>query len=108
MHAIDIRAAYMSSVNNRYHHISLQSVQLYLTLIEYTQRSQNCDPILQQACGRKLCLGTDKFNKWLREALFINKPFHEGPDLCLGLHYLDQSSSSKRNPPSGSVGSSKT
>src|SRR3954465_3718633 len=74
MHVISIHAAYMSSVNSRYHHITLQSLQLYLTLKECTKRSQDCDPTLQQTCGSKLCLSTDKFNKRLREALFINNP----------------------------------
>src|SRR3954467_13104202 len=74
MHVIDIHTTYMSSVNSRYHHISLQSVQLYLTLIEYTQRSQDCDPTLQQACGSKLCLATDKFNKWLKKPYLNTSP----------------------------------
>ena len=30
--------------------------------------------------GSKLGLSTDKINKWLREALYNNMPFHEGPD----------------------------
>src|SRR3954465_78179 len=74
MHVINIHATYMSSVNSRYHHISLQSVHLYLTLIEYTQRSQDCDPTLQQACGSKLCLGTDKFNKCLKKPYLNTSP----------------------------------
>ena len=48
---------------------------LLMTLTECTQRSRDRDPTLQQACGSKVGLSTDKFNKWLREALFINKPF---------------------------------
>src|SRR3954463_666972 len=74
MHVINIHAAYMSSVNSRYHEITLQSLQLYFTLTECTKRSQDCDPTLQQACRSKLYLGTDKFNKRLREALFKHKP----------------------------------
>ena len=37
--------------------------------------------------GSKLGLSTDKINKWLREALYNNMPFHEGPDCCLELYY---------------------
>src|SRR3954465_16070335 len=74
MHVIDIHASYMSSVNSRYHHISLQSIQLYLTLTEYTQRSRDRDPTLQQACGSKLCLGTDKFNKCLKKPYLNASP----------------------------------
>src|ERR1041384_4554327 len=54
---------------------------LLITLTECTQRSQVCDPTLHQTCGSKVGLSTDKFNKWLREALSINKPFHEGTSL---------------------------
>src|SRR3954464_12815108 len=74
MHVITIHAAHMSSMNSRYHHIYLQSVQLYLTLIECTQRSRDRDPTLQQACGRKLCLSTDKFNKWLKKPYLNTSP----------------------------------
>src|SRR3954464_14291883 len=45
MHVINIHASYMSSMNNGYHHNSLQSMQ---TLIECTKRSQDCDPTLHQ------------------------------------------------------------
>src|SRR3954469_8083130 len=74
MHVIIIHATYMSSMNSRYHHISLQSIQLYLTLIEYRQRSRDRDPTLQQACESKLCLGTDKFNKWLKKPYLNTSP----------------------------------
>src|SRR3954471_7708983 len=74
MHVLNIHAAYMSSVNNRYHHISLQSLQLYLTLIECTKRSQVCDPTLQHTSGSKLCLGTDKFNKCLKKPYLNTSP----------------------------------
>ena len=43
-----------------------------------------CDPTFQQTNGSKVGLSTDKFNKWLREALSINKPFHEGTSRLTG------------------------
>src|SRR4051812_8635513 len=64
----------MSSVNSRYHHITLQSLQLYLTLIECTKRSQDYDPTFHQACGSKFCLGTNKFNKWLKKPYLNTSP----------------------------------
>src|SRR3954468_24837194 len=85
MHDIIIHAAHMSSMNNRYHHITLQSTSL-LTYTYIIQRSHVCDHITSYN-GSKLGLSTDKFNKWLREALYTNMPFHEGPDCCLGLCY---------------------
>src|ERR1041385_3329016 len=57
--------------------LSTKFTTLLITLTECTQRSQDCDPTLHETCGRKVGLSTDKFNKWLREALSINKPFHE-------------------------------
>src|SRR4051812_45842968 len=57
---------------------STKYTTLLITLTECTQRSQVCDPTLHQTCGSKVGLSTDKFNKWLREALSKNNPFHEG------------------------------
>ena len=74
MHVINIHAAHMPCMNSRYHCNSLQSTHLLITLTECTQRSQACDPTLQQTSGSKVGLSTDKFNKWLREALSKNKP----------------------------------
>src|ERR1041384_6841799 len=74
MHVINIHAAHMSCMNSRYHCNSLQSIHLLITLTECTQRSQACDPTLQHTSGSKVCLSTDKFNKWVREALTKNKP----------------------------------
>src|SRR3954471_3107119 len=42
MHVIIIHASHMSSMNNRYHHITLQSTSL-LTYIWSIQRSHVCD-----------------------------------------------------------------
>src|SRR3954466_3592066 len=52
---------------------------LLITLTECTQRSQVGDPTLHQTCGSKVGLSTDKFNKWLREALSKNKPSTREP-----------------------------
>ena len=47
MHVIIIHAAYMSSVNSRYSSHELYKVYNFIDLhIEYTKRSQVCDPIL--------------------------------------------------------------
>src|SRR4051812_29016841 len=75
MHVIIIHAAYMSSVNSRYTLRELYKVYNFIDLyIEYTQRSQDCDPTLHHSRGSNLSLSTNKFNKWLRDALFIDKP----------------------------------
>src|ERR1041385_8751706 len=63
---------------------STKYTTLLITLAECTQRSQDCDPTLHQTCGSKVGLSTDKFNKWLREALSINKPIHKGTILLTG------------------------
>ena len=86
MHDIIIHATYMSSVNTRYSSHDSTKFTTLLTHIEYTKRLQDCDPTLHHSAESNLVLSIDKFKKWLREALFINKPFHEVPDLCLGLH----------------------
>src|SRR3954463_13671510 len=80
MHAIIIHAAHMSGMNNRYHHITLQSTLMtshraykdHMAVINITSYNRS-----------KLGLSTEKINKWLREALSSNVPFHEGPDCCL-------------------------
>src|SRR3954464_4006173 len=74
MHVIIIHAAHMSSMNSRYHCNSLQSLQLYLSLTECTQRSRDRDPTLQQACGSKVGLSTYKFNKWLKKPYLKTSP----------------------------------
>src|SRR3954468_22944881 len=63
---------------------STKFTTLLITLTECTQRSRDRDPTLHQACGSKVGLSTEKFNKWLREALSIIKPFHEGTSLLTG------------------------
>src|SRR3954463_2869760 len=56
--------------------VSLQSSTKYTTLLitltDCTQRSRDRDPTLQQACGSKVGLSTDKFNKWLKKP-YLNK-----------------------------------
>src|SRR4051812_34572808 len=47
---------------------------LLITLTECTQRSRDRDPTLQQACGSKVGLSTDKFNKWLKKPYLNTSP----------------------------------
>src|SRR3954465_10832905 len=70
----NIHAAHMPCMNSRYHCNSLQSIHFIETLTECTQRSQACDPTLHQTSGSKLCLGTDKFNKWLKKPYLNTSP----------------------------------
>src|SRR4051812_12581690 len=115
MHVINIHAAHMPCMNSRYHCNSLQSIHLLITLTECTQISQACGPTLQQTNGSKVGLSTDKFNKWLKKPYLITKPSTRGTSQltgtilarsCSGLDL--HSSSSRKKPPSDSVGSSKT
>src|SRR3954466_12650772 len=91
-HTRNTHALYEQQVSLQF---STKYTTLLITLTECTQRSQACDPTLQQTSGRKVGLSTDKFNKWLREALSKNKPSTREPVVCLGLDYLDRSSSSR-------------
>src|ERR1043165_2153202 len=88
MHVINIHAAHTPCMNSRYHCNSLQSIHLLITLIECTQRSQTCDPTLQQTIGSKVGLSTDKFNKWLKKPYLNTKPSTREPVCLLGLFYL--------------------
>src|SRR3954463_4773356 len=65
MHVIIIHAAHMSSMNSRYHHITLQSTSL-LTYIYIIQRSHVCDHITSYI-GSKLGLSIDKFKNGLEK-----------------------------------------
>ena len=85
MHVINIHAAYMSSVNSRYSQHELYKIYIFIDLhIEYTKRSHGCDPTLHQTAESNICLGTDKFNKWLREALFNIHTLPRGTRLLSG------------------------
>src|SRR3954465_2958034 len=68
MHVINIHATRMSSMSSRYHHITLQSTLYRLTHRAYKDHKDviNITPYN----GSKLGLNTDKFNKWLREAVY--------------------------------------
>src|SRR3954469_6299529 len=81
-----------------------------ITLTECTQRSQVCDPTLHQTCGSKVGLSTDKFNKWLREALSKTSPPRGDSRLTGTILAWSWSESSfvelQVETPSGSVGSS--
>src|SRR3954466_734506 len=68
MHVIIIHAAHMSSMNSRYHHITLQSTLYRLTHIAYKDHKDVTN--ITSYNGSKLGLSTDKINKWLREALY--------------------------------------
>src|SRR3954470_24905105 len=58
--------------------VSLQFSTMYTTLLitltECTQRSQDCDPTLQQTSGSRVRLSTDKFNKWLKKPYLKTSP----------------------------------
>ena len=108
MHVINIHATYMSSVNSMYHHITLQSLHLYwLSYIEYTQRSQDCYPTLHQYNGRNLCLGTEKFNKWLKKPYLNISPPRGYQSSDWDYTSLILVIELQEKPPSGSVVSSK-
>src|SRR4051812_26026120 len=68
MHVINIHAAHMSSMNSRYHHITLQSTLYRLTHRAYKDHKNMIN--ITSYNGSKLGLSTDKVNKWLREALY--------------------------------------
>src|SRR3954469_22362425 len=70
-HTRSTHALYEQQVSLQF---STKYTTLLITLTECTQRSQVCDPTLHQTYGSKVGLSTDKFNKWLREALSKNKP----------------------------------
>src|SRR3954470_6843395 len=73
MHVINIHAAHMPCMNNRYHCNSLQSIHI----IDNSHRVHTeitSDPTLQQTSGSKVCLSTDKFNKWLKKPYLNTSP----------------------------------
>src|ERR1041385_4268324 len=79
MHAINIHASHMPSMNSRYHHITLQ-VLLYL-LAHRVYKDHMSVINITSYNGSKLRLSTDKFNKWLREALFNKHALPRGTRL---------------------------
>src|SRR4051812_9619349 len=93
MHVIIIHAAHMSSMNSRYHHITLQSALYRLTHIEYKDHMVVIN--ITSYNGSKLGLSTDKINKWLREALYNKHALPRGTRLLSGT-ILPRSSSSFR------------
>src|SRR3954462_237620 len=94
MHVIIIHTAHMSSMNSRYHHITLQSISL-LTYI-YREYKDHMSVInITSYNGSKLGLSTDKINKWLREALYNKNALPRGTRLLSGT-ILPRSTSSFR------------
>src|SRR3954466_759752 len=100
MHVINIHAAHMPSMNSRYHHITLQS-----TLYRYTYRAYKDHMSVINITsyhGSKLGLSTDKFNKWLREALYNKHALPRGTRLLSGTILQRSTSSFRGVTPSGS------
>src|SRR3954470_10647037 len=94
MHVIIIHTAHMSSMNSRYHHITLQSTHRaykdHMAVINITSYN-----------GSKLGLSTYKINKWLREALYNKHPLPRGTSLLSGTILQRSSSSFRGVTPSG-------
>src|SRR3954467_9454981 len=93
MHVINIHAAHMPSMNNRYHHITLQVFLYRLTHRAYKYHMAVINTTSYN--GSKLGLSTDKFNKWLREALYNKHALPRGTRLLSGI-ILQRSTSSFR------------
>src|ERR1041385_5339655 len=107
MHVIIRHAAHMPSMNNRYHHITLQST----SLLTYTHRAYKDHMSVINITsynGRKLGLSIDKINKWLREALYNKHALPRGTRLLSGTILQRSTSSFTKVTPSGSGFSSKT
>src|SRR3954463_8990367 len=93
MHVINIHAAHMSSMNSRYHHITLQSTLYRLTHRAYKDHKNVIN--ITSYKGSKLGLSTDKVNKWLRESLYNKHALPRGTRLLSGT-ILQRSASSFR------------
>src|SRR3954462_15114520 len=93
MHVINIHRSHLSSMNNRYHHITLQSTLYRLTHRAYKDHKAVIN--ITSYNGSKLGLSTDKFNKWLREALYNKHALPRGTRLLSGI-ILQWSTSSFR------------
>src|ERR1041384_1348103 len=93
MHVINIHAAHMPSMNNRYHHITLQSTLYSLTHRAYKDHIAVIN--ITSYNGSKIGLSIDKINKWLREALYNKHALPRGTRLLSGT-ILQRSSSSFR------------
>src|ERR1044071_7531558 len=106
MYVINIHAAHMPSMNSRYHHITLPKYSLLIYTYSI-QRSHVCDHITSYN-GSKLGLSTDKFNKWLREALYNKHALPRGTRLLSGTMLPRSTSSFRSVTPTGSGFSSKT
>src|ERR1041385_4714730 len=99
MHLIIIYAAHVPSMNSRYHHITLQSTSLLLTHRAYKDHMSVIN--ITSYNGSKLGLSTDKFNKWLREALYIKHALPRGTGLLSGTILPKSTSSFMKVTPSG-------
>src|SRR3954465_8779811 len=103
MHVIIIHAAHMSSMNSRYHHITLQ---VYLHLLTHIAYKDHKDVInITSYNGSKLGLSTDKINKCLREALYNKHALPRGTRLLSGTILQRSSSSFKGGDSFGGPGS---
>src|SRR3954462_15670970 len=100
MHVIIIHAAHMSSMNSRYHHITLQSTLYLLTHRAYKDHMVVIN--ITSYNGRKLGLSTDEINKWLREALFNKHALPRGTRLLSGTILQRSTLSCRSVTPSGS------
>src|ERR1041384_1695563 len=99
MHVINIHAAHMPSMNNRYHHITLQGTLYSLTHRAYKDHKSVIN--ITSYNGSKLGLSTGKINKWLREALYNKHALPRGTRLLSGTILQRSSSSFKGVTPSG-------
>src|SRR3954466_14888894 len=99
MRVITIHATHMSSMNSRYHHITLQSTLYLLTHRAYKDHMDVTN--ITSYNGSKLGLSTDKINKWLREALYNKHAFPRGARLLSGTTLQRSSSSFRGVTPSG-------
>src|SRR3954471_22215820 len=100
MHVIIIHAAHMSSMNSRYHHITLQSTPYRLTHRAYKDHMSAIN--ITSYNGSKLGLSTDKINKWLREALYNKHALPQGTILLYGTILKWSTSIFRSVTPSGS------
>src|ERR1041385_3549202 len=106
MHVINIHAAHMPSMNSRHHHITLQSTLYWYSHRAYKDHMSVIN--ITSYNGSKLGLSTDKFNKWLREALYNKHALPRGTRLLSGTILPRSTSSFKSVTPTGSGFSSKT
>src|SRR4051812_19418666 len=99
MHVIIIHATHMSSMNSRYHDITLQRVSLLTDTYIYKDHKDVTN--ITSYNGSKLGLSTYKINKWLREALYNKHALPRGTRLLFGTILQRSTSSFRSVTPSG-------